>query len=181
MVPVEDPVADLIIAVAKHDRAAFRKLYQDTNTKLMGVLMRLLGTRAVSEEALQEVFIRVWLRARLFNACRGRGMTWLITVARNHAIDRLRARSAEFSGNHAIDEVADNASSVESQIVALGEAQRLCRCMEQLDHKRVSALCGAYLQGKSYVELAAQFDVSLNTMRTQLRRSIIKLKLCMNE
>ncbi|MFZ1662396.1 MAG: sigma-70 family RNA polymerase sigma factor, partial [Paracoccaceae bacterium] len=89
-----DPVADLIVQVAGADRAAFRSLYSAASGKLFAVAYRILQDRSEAEDAVQEVFTRIWLNARRFDAGRARGMTWLIAIARNHAIDRLRARPA---------------------------------------------------------------------------------------
>ena len=76
-----DPIAVLITKCAVGDRAAFRTLYRDSSAKLMGVLLRMLQERAEAEDALQEVYTRVWLRAGKFDPAKGRGMTWLIAVA----------------------------------------------------------------------------------------------------
>ena len=82
---MDDPVAALIAKCAAADRAAFRALYRDTSAKLMGVLLRMLRERAEAEDALQEVYTRVWLRAGRYDPAKGRGMTWLIAIARNLA------------------------------------------------------------------------------------------------
>ena len=77
----DDPIADLLNKIAAQDRAAFRMIYNDTSAKLMGVLLRILGNRSEAEDALQEVFTRVWLRAGRFDPEKGRGMTWMIAIA----------------------------------------------------------------------------------------------------
>lgn len=182
----EDPVADLISRVAAQDRAAFRALYSMTSSKLMGVLLRILPTRAEAEDALQEVFTRVWLRAGRFDATKGRGMTWLIAIARNHAIDRLRARPSEVGGAPSDDEedpianIRDSAPTAETRLIAAGEARRISDCFDTLEPDRAEAVRGAYLSGLSYVDLAERHGVPLNTMRTWLRRSLLKLKECMD-
>jgi RNA polymerase sigma-70 factor (ECF subfamily) len=178
----EDPVAELLSRVAAQDRAAFRELYSKTASKLLGVLLRILGTRAEAEDALQEVFTRVWLRAGRFDATKGRGMTWLIAIARNHAIDRLRARPDESLRDDAdaLDTVRDAAPTAENRLIALGEAGRIAECFATLEPDRAEAVRGAYLNGLSYVDLAARFDVPLNTMRTWLRRSLLRLRKCMD-
>ncbi|PKP74423.1 MAG: hypothetical protein CVT84_08410 [Alphaproteobacteria bacterium HGW-Alphaproteobacteria-6] len=94
-----DPVAELIAGIARADRAAFRALYSQASAKLFGVCLRILRDRSEAEDAVQEVFTRIWLNARRYQADRGRGMTWLIAIARNHAIDRLRARPAGAGGS----------------------------------------------------------------------------------
>lgn len=173
-----DPIAALITRCAAADRAAFRALYRDSSAKLMGVLLRMLQERAEAEDALQEVFTRVWLRAGRYEPAKGRGMTWLIALARNLAIDRLRARPNDHSDD-GLDLVQDTAPRAETRLVAKGEARRLADCFETLDPERAEAVKGAYLNGYSYRELAVQHAVPLNTMRTWLRRSLLKLKECL--
>ena len=175
----DDPIADLILKVAAQDRAAFRTLYTDAGSKLMGVLIRILGSRAEAEDALQEVFTRVWLRARRYDATKGRGMTWLIALSRNHAIDKIRARPDHVSDDLAMEAAADTAPRAETRMVAMGEARRIGECFDALEPDRAAALRGAYLDGQSYAALAARHDVPLNTMRTWLRRSLLKLRECM--
>ncbi len=178
----EDPVAELLSRVAAQDRAAFREVYSRTSAKLLGVLLRILGNRAEAEEALQEVFTRVWLRAGRFDAAKGRGMTWLVAIARNHAIDRLRARPDDSlrDDSEALDHVRDAAPTAENRLIALGEAGRIADCFATLEPDRAEAVRGAYLNGLSYADLAARFDVPLNTMRTWLRRSLLRLRECMD-
>lgn len=176
----DDPVASLITRCAAGDREAFRALYRDTSAKLMGVLLRILKERAEAEDALQEVYTRVWLRAARYEAAKGRGMTWLIAIARNLAIDRLRQRS-EPRDDAGLDLVADSAPRAETRLVAQGEMRRMADCFATLDPDRADAVRGAYLDGLSYAELSARHAVPLNTMRTWLRRSLLKLKECLDQ
>ena len=176
---MEDPVARLIAQCAAADRAAFRDLYRDTSAKLMGVLLRMLKERAEAEDVLQEVYTRVWLRAARFDPAKGRGMTWLIAIARNLAIDRLRARPAATSDD-GLETVQDSAPRAETRLIAQGEAQRMADCFGTLEPDRAAAVRGAYLDGVSYGDLAARPAVPLNTMRTWLRRSLLKLKECLD-
>ncbi len=178
---MDDPIADLLQKIAAQDRAAFRQIYSDAGSKLMGVLLRILGNRAEAEDALQEVFTRVWLRAARFDAAQGRGMTWLIALARNHAIDRLRARRDHSAEDGEMEAVADTTPRAETRLIARGEVRRINECFDTLEPDRATALRGAYLSGHSYQELASQFAVPLNTMRTWLRRSLQKMKECMDQ
>ena len=177
---MDDPLAPLLIQVAAQDRAAFRKLYHASAAKLMGVVLRILGNRSEAEDAMQDIYTRVWLRAASFDAEKGRAMTWLITLARNHAIDRLRARPAP-QEDAELDLVVDQTPRAETRLIALGEAKRINACIDRLDPSHAVALRGAYLSGKSYEELALAGNVPLNTMRTWLRRGLLSLKDCMDE
>lgn len=175
-----DDVEQMILRVGLGDRAAFSALYDATSAKLFGVCLRILNDRAEAEDALQDAFVRIWQKASSYAVNGYSPMTWLITLTRNLAIDRLRARK---SGNVDIDEVhdlRDTGPTPEAAAVAASERSRLDGCLNELDADRAAAVRGAYLEGHSYDELAAQFAVPLNTMRTWLRRSLIKLKDCLS-
>jgi RNA polymerase sigma-70 factor (ECF subfamily) len=176
----DDPIAASILRCAAQDRVAFRTLYRDSSAKLMGVLLRILKERAAAEDALQEVYTRVWLRADRYDPAKGRGMTWLIAIARNLAIDRLRSRM-ETLDDAGLDAVPDQAPRAETRLVAMGEARRIADCFATLEPDRAEAVRGAYLEGLSYLDLAARHAVPLNTMRTWLRRSLLKLKECLDQ
>lgn len=176
----DDPVADLILSCAAGDQAAFRSLYRDTSAKLMGVLLRILSDRPEAEDALQELYTRIWLRAGRYEAAKGRGMTWLIALARSLAIDRLRSRQPRL-GNDGLDLIADTAAPAKTRLVATGKALRLADCFTELEPERAEAVRGAYLTGLSYIELAERHAVPLHTMRTSLRRSLLRLQECLDQ
>ncbi len=179
---IDDPVAQLLAKVTAQDRAAFRDLYSSTSSKLFGVLLRILSNRAEAEDALQEVFTRVWLRAGRFDPEKGRAMSWLISVARNHAIDRLRTRvEATTATEDEAETLVDRTPGVEDGLIAKGQARRIIDCMSALEPDRAKAVQGAYLGGMSYADLATKFNVPLNTMRTWLRRSLLQLKECLEQ
>lgn len=175
----EDPLAPLLNRVADQDRAAFQALYSAASAKLFGVLLRIIGNRSEAEDALQEVFTRIWLRANRYDPEKGRVMTWAIAIARNHAIDRLRARGETQADEGEAEALVDSRPGVEAGLIARGEARRVVECMATLEPDRRAAVQGAYLGGLSYQQLSDQFNVPLNTMRTWLRRSLSRLKECL--
>src|ERR1700704_849135 len=84
-------LAAALVRVAGGDRAALRIVYQDTSAKLYGVCLRILKDRAEAEDVLQEVYVTVWRKAGSFDPGRASPITWLVAIARNRSIDRLRA------------------------------------------------------------------------------------------
>ncbi len=172
-------IARLIVRTSLKDRAAFDLLYRQTSAKLFGVCLRVLSDRAEAEEALQEVFVKVWTKADRFAVSELSPMSWLIAVARNHAIDRIRARRRPAAEIDTALDVADPAPGPEAMAVAGSEADRIHHCLEELEQDRADAVRGAYLKGESYAELAERHGVPLNTMRTWLRRSLIRLRECL--
>ena len=172
-------ITKLIVRTSMGDRAAFDLLYRSTSSKLFGVCLRVLNDRAEAEEALQEVYVKIWSRADRFAVSDLSPISWLVAVARNHAIDRIRARKAATVDLDHAAEVTDPLPTPEQAAVAGSEAGDLHRCLGELEADRAAAVRGAYLNGDTYADLAARFDVPLNTMRTWLRRSLMKLKDCL--
>jgi RNA polymerase sigma-70 factor (ECF subfamily) len=172
-------ITKLIVRTSMRDRTAFDSLYRATSAKLFGVCLRVLNDRAEAEEALQEVFVKIWTKADRFAASELSPISWLVAIARNHAIDRIRARRQPHSDIDDALDIADPAPGPEAAAVAAGERGRIHGCLEELEKARADAVRGAYLKGESYAELAARHGVPLNTMRTWLRRSLMKLRECL--
>ncbi|KFC70591.1 RNA polymerase sigma-70 factor [Devosia sp. LC5] len=172
-------VADLIARCALRDRAAFRALYDRTSAKLFGVVLRILKDRSEAEEAIQEVYVKIWQRADRYVAGDTSPISWLVAVARNHALDILRARRPMADDIDVALEIPDAGPSPERAAADSQERGRIERCLSTLEPDRAEAVRGAYLDGYSYDELAQRYAVPLNTMRTWLRRSLLKLRECL--
>ena len=173
-------IAQLIARVALRDRRAFRDLYERTSAKLFGVTLRILRDRAEAEEALQEVYVKVWQRADRYVAGGYSPISWLVAVARNHCLDLLRARKPAAADLEAAGEVADSGPTPEQASIDRSERDRIEACLAALEADKADCVRGAYLDGFSYDELATRHGVPLNTMRTWLRRSLIKLRECLS-
>ncbi|MBO6541055.1 MAG: sigma-70 family RNA polymerase sigma factor [Rhizobiaceae bacterium] len=172
-------ISKLIVRVSMSDRSAFDLLYRQTSAKLYGVCLRILNDRAEADEALQEVFVKIWTKADRFAVSDLSPISWLVAVARNHSIDRIRARRPAADDIDEAMEVADPTPGPEALAVASGERAAIDSCLDELEAERADAVRGAYLNGDSYAELAERFSVPLNTMRTWLRRSLLKLRECL--
>lgn len=169
----------LMAGISLGKRAAFDALYQGSSAKLFGVCLRILGNHADSEEALQETYVKIWRHADRYRPGQGPAIAWLVSVARNTAIDRLRARKAPMRGLDQIAETADPAPDPEAAAIGRAEGRRIDLCLGQLDADRAEAVRAAYVDGYSYEELATRFAIPLNTMRTWLRRSLLSLRECL--
>lgn len=170
----------MIGRIALGDRQAFSSLYSATSAKLFGICLRVLDNRAEAEDALQEVFVKVWHAASRYQVIGLSPMTWLITITRNHAIDRLRQRRAVSGDMDELAELADLSPGPEALAVASSERGRIAGCLEQLEPDKADAVRRAYVEGETYEELAHRYGVPLNTIRTWLRRSLLKLKECLS-
>lgn len=179
-----DELEAMLARMAAGDRAALSVLYAATSASLFGIVVRVLDSRAEAEDALQEIYVKIWLNAGRYRAGGLSPMTWLITVARNHAVDRLRKRQRRRSSDHdPLDEVfdlADSSPSPEKAVLAASMRGAVRDCLEQLKPPRGEAVVRAYVHGDSYTDLAARYHVPLNTVRTWLRRSLVQLRACLD-
>lgn len=172
-------ITKLIVRTSMKDRSAFDLLYRQTSAKLFGVCLRVLNDRGEAEDALQEVYVKIWTKADRFAVSDLSPISWLVAIARNHSIDRIRSRRRPAADIETVLEVADPTPGPEAAAVSGDEAGQIHRCLEELEDDRAGAVRGAYLKGESYAELAERYKVPLNTMRTWLRRSLMKLRECL--
>jgi len=173
-------IETLITRTALGDRTAFSNLYDKTSGKLLGICLRVLKERSIAEDALQDVYVKIWKNADRYQITGQGPMPWLATIARNTAIDRLRAQKPETDLGYYADVLPAPGLTPEQSVVAASEASRLANCLDKLDKEKRSAVTGAYLQGETYRDLAARLSIPLNTVRTWLRRSLIDLRECMS-
>jgi RNA polymerase sigma-70 factor (ECF subfamily) len=168
----------LIGRIGLNDRAAFSRLYDLTSAKLFGIAVRVLGNQAEAEDVLQDSYIKIWQGASRYAVNGLSPMTWLVTIVRNTAIDKLRARRLTVDIADQPD-LADKRPNPEAEALASDERRRIDGCLARLEADRAAAVRGAYLDGWSYEDLARRFNVPLNTMRTWLRRSLMSLRECL--
>lgn len=172
-------ISELILRVSLKDRAAFDALYFSTSAKLFGVCLRVLNNRMEAEDALQEIYIKIWNKADRFAVAGTSPISWLVAIARNHCIDVLRSRKPAATGLEQAGEVVEPSPNPEQSAIAAGEAGRIHDCLGQLEPVRAQLIRGAYMSGESYQTLADRYNVQLNTVRTWLRRGLMQLKDCL--
>lgn len=181
MTPLPD-LAALIAATARGERESFRRLYGLTSAKLLGVAFRILRDRSMAEDVVQDVYLKVWQGAGSYSAEAGRPMTWLITIARNRAIDVVRRRRevAAPETEEGLDWFETVAEPRDRETEFL-DSDRLRVCLGRLDATQRRCLLEAYYMGYSREELAERFARPVNTIKTWLHRSAHALRACLDE
>ena len=175
--PSKIPDDDLLHAIARNDEGALAAIYDRYRLILFGLILRILHDREEAEDCLQEVFLQVWRRARDFDESRGRAFTWLVTIARSRALDRLRASGSRLklateAAQVTPDEVGDAAEeAVQSEQGALVRA-----ALAELPEEQRRALLLAYFEGLTQTEIAARLGDPLGTVKTRMRSGMIKLR-----
>lgn len=165
----ETPEA-LLAAVATGDRAAFRRLYDLTSPKLMGVALRLLRRRDVAEDALQDAYLRIWARAGQFDPARGAAWHWLARIVRNAALDQRQRQGPTH------DDLADHAERLAGAAPPAGARLDLARGLEALGPRQREAVLLAHMHGYTHDELAARMGAPLGTAKTWARRGADRLR-----
>jgi RNA polymerase sigma-70 factor, ECF subfamily len=174
-------LAALIARVSSGDQPALKAVYERTSAKLYGICLRLLGDEAEAQDVLQEVFVTVWRKAAQFDQSRASGMTWLGVLARNRAIDRLRARRPAGETIDAAAEIADDGPSAIDVIEQAEDNARLSDCLETLDERARGAIRAAFFDGLTYGDLAAREAVPVGTMKSWIRRGLLRLRGCLEQ
>lgn len=174
-------LTEQIQAVARGDRAALAQIYHLTSAKLYGLVLRILSDRDEAEDVLQEVYLTVWNKADRFDPTRASPISWLAAIARNRAIDRLRALRSR-SGHDPADAANDLPDEAPGPLHLLetgDEARRLVTCLETIDERTRGAIVSAFFGGRTYEELATSAGMPLGTMKSAIRRALIRLRGCL--
>jgi len=175
-----EQLARILVDTGRGDRLAFAELYRHTSPRLFGICLRMLRNQSEAEDVLQEIYATVWRRADSFDPIRASAMTWLVTLTRNKTIDRLRQRREDLLPEPDSFDMADqHQPSPAAQAEASQERLRLERCLDALEPQQKSAVREAFFSGATYNELATRCRVPLGTMKSWIRRSLIRLKACL--
>lgn len=173
---------ELLHAVARGDEGALARLYDHYRLILFGLLARILNSREEAEDVLQEVFLQVWRRAADFDEQRGRPFTWLVTLARSRAIDRLRALGArQRLADSAAQEVSPEASDAVADTLHAEQKEIVARALAGLPEEQRRTLRLAYFEGLTQSEIAAKLDTPLGTVKTRMRSGMMKLRELLGE
>ncbi len=177
---LDKSIDELLALVSLRDRRAFGELYDRTSAKLFSVACRILGDRSEAEDAVQDAYVKIWRNAAAFEAGRASVMTWLITIARNAAIDRARKRrETPVDWADAPEEHSDDPSPEDFAVMADDHA-RLRACLEELEEPQRGAVRAAFFTGRTYAEIADKLDTPLGTIKSWIRRSLARLRDCLD-
>ena len=174
-----DALGELLSRSALGDRAAFARLYQATSSKLYGVALRILRREDWAEEVLQECYVSVWRHAPEYNASRAAPMTWMTSIVRNRCLDWLRRPNPEPLAEGAEEAIEDTGPGPLAELERVRESGAIARCMRGLEAKQRQAIALAFFDGLSHAELAQHLREPLGTVKTWVRRGLVKLRTCL--
>jgi RNA polymerase sigma-70 factor (ECF subfamily) len=173
----------LMQRVAARDTAALAELYDRHSRLLFGLILCIVRHRAEAEDILQEAFVRVWTRAKTYDAQMGGPLPWIVRVARNCAIDRLRARRVRSTVDAgAIDGIlietvaATDIQTPEASVLRAERGRSLTDALGGLPAEQRQLIEAAFFEGYTHSELAQRFGLPLGTVKTRIRAGMIAMR-----
>ena len=165
----------LIERIVARDQHAIGDLYDRHHRLLFGLILRIIGDRSEAEEVLQEVFVLVWTRAETYDVSLGAPVAWLVRIARNRAIDRLRSNTVRLRAVEAAP-VPEPVESPESRASMSEQRRAVVRALESLPREQHLLIEQAYFLGLTQTELAERFNLPLGTVKTRIRTGMLALR-----
>jgi RNA polymerase sigma-70 factor (ECF subfamily) len=175
--PEEDNRRDiaLIARIVARDATSVGELYDRHSRLLFGLLLKIIKDRSEAEELLQEVFVQVWTRADTYNVQLGTPIAWLVRIARNRAIDRLRANTVRTRTVEATP-LPPPVETPEACAAMSEQQHAVARALEALPPDQRQLIEYAYFTGLTQSELAARFGLPLGTVKTRVRTGMMTLR-----
>jgi RNA polymerase sigma factor (sigma-70 family) len=166
---------ELVALLQQQDEGSFSYLYDNYAGALSAVIHAIIPDPETVKDVLQEVFVNIWKKISLYDPSKGRLFTWMMNVARNAAIDKLRSKGYQNTlKNHSIgDNVDINGSFTLQQTDDIGLKKVLMKLKEE--HRVLINL--SYLQGYTHEEIAKALDIPLGTVKTRIRSALSHLRI----
>lgn len=167
---------ELIRALRQQDKIGAEALYDMYSSSLYGVIYRIVQHEEIAEDLLQETFVKIWNSFSAYDPAKGRLFTWMVNLARNLSIDKLRSK--DFRNNSKNQDLENTVPSIDEQrntainpdIVGVKEL------VQQLKPEHKSVLDLVYFRGYTHVEAAEELGIPLGTVKTRMRMAIITLR-----
>jgi len=179
--PTELDDEALVQRIRQRDAESFARLYDRHADLVYSVALRVLADPALAEDAAQDVFLRLWRRPEAYDPARGRFVSWLVSVARNRAVDEVRMRGRRRNreiGENANPEDPPDGRAEDPQLAVQVQADRLAvrRALGTLPPDQRTAIELAYFSGLTQLEIAERLQQPLGTIKTRTRLAMKKLR-----
>jgi RNA polymerase sigma-70 factor (ECF subfamily) len=178
--PTQDRLAQLLSRIALADRAAFEQLYLATRAKLFAVSLRIVRERFLAEEVLQDSFLSIWAHASEYARARSAPLTWMTAIVRNRSLDVVRRTREEPDIDDALTAaLVDPDAAPDREALARSRAHHVRACLEELEPGERQSIALAFFHGLSHAELARHLGRPLGTVKTHIRRGLMRMRDCL--
>ena len=179
--PLNEQLASLLAQAGLGNRTAFADLYEATKSKLFAVSLRIVRERHIAEEVLQDSFVNIWNNATKYAVGQSAPMTWMTAIVRNRSLDIVRRPFLEVQDEDDFfaTNMVDERPGPDTQLDARRDQVKIEHCMKGLDGEQQQTISLAFFQGLSHSEVASHLGKPLGTVKTHIRRGLLKLKGCL--
>jgi RNA polymerase sigma factor (sigma-70 family) len=172
--------SDLVMRLKNRDQSALSYLYDNYSDALYGLIVRLLKKEEIAEEVLQDVFLKIWDRAETYDPAKGKLFTWMINIARNHTIDKIRSKEiGQKKKTDTIDFLVDGLEFHEPTHTGV-DTIGLKEMIMKLPKDQYFIVNQLYMEGYTQVELAREFNIPIGTVKTRLRSAMTGLRIILD-
>ncbi|EDM44671.1 RNA polymerase, sigma-24 subunit, ECF subfamily protein [unidentified eubacterium SCB49] len=166
----------LILSMQKGDEASFSKLYDMYNKAVYGIIYSIVLDKAIAQEVLQDVFIKIWNNKNSYDVNKGRFFTWILNIARNTSIDKIRSKSFKnskknLSTSNFVD-ILKSSDSLNSRMDALG----VKKFIDKLKPTCISIIDLLFFKGYTQADAATELEIPLGTLKTRNRNCLKELR-----
>jgi RNA polymerase sigma-70 factor (ECF subfamily) len=173
-------LAALLARSALGDRGAFEEVYRATRSKLFAVSLRIVRERQLAEEVLQDSFVNIWSHAADYARSKSAPTTWMTAIVRNRSLDIVRRTREQPDVDDILTaNLVDESASPARDAQTRAEAHSIRDCLEELDAEQRQTIALAFFHGLSHSELASHLRRPLGTVKTHIRRGLLRLKDCL--
>lgn len=178
---INDQLAQLLAQCGIGNRQAFAQLYDETKAKLFAVSLRIVRERHIAEEVLQDCFVSIWNNASKYATAKSAPMTWMTAIVRNRSLDIVRRPLVEIADEDdffALN-MEDETPGPQDLLAAARDRHKIEHCMKRLEGEQLQTISLAFFHGLTHSEVADHLGRPLGTVKTHIRRGLMKLKGCL--
>ncbi len=168
----------LFARIKLKDRQAFSEFYDQTSSRLYGLILKIIVDEGTAQDLLQECYQKIWVSASQHQASKGSSWSWVCQLTRNHTIDSYR-KLKRAPGHDEFDEMKQEPLSVDGTAHLWPEYLSLGNCLSAIRQEQQSVILSAYVYGWSHSELVAKFNLPLGTIKSWIRRGLQELRECL--
>jgi RNA polymerase sigma factor (sigma-70 family) len=167
--------AELVELLNQQDQQAFSYLYDNYSGALYGIINQIVPDREIANDVLQEIFVNIWKKIGTYDAAKGRLFTWMLNIARNAAIDKIRSKAYQDSLKN--QPLPENVNSFSNQQVGPQvDDYGLRKVINKLKDEQKMLIELSYFQGFTHEEIARSLNIPLGTVKTRIRSALIQLR-----
>lgn len=166
--------AELVSLLQSQNEQAFGYLYDNYAGALLGIINQIIPDRETSNDVLQEVFINIWRKVHTYDPAKGRLFTWMLNVARNAAIDKVRSRN--YQENLKNQSLPEDVNTIGQSVRVQTDDYGLRKLVGKLKDDQKVLIDLSYFQGFTHEEIAKMLALPLGTVKTRIRSALTQLR-----